>query len=293
MAAAARFREMDITGKTCLVTGANTGIGKSTAMGLAGRGANVVLACRSVSRAEAVAQEIRETTGNQKVLVHALDLASLQATRDSARRYLDSAQPLDILINNAGLAGQRGVTEDGFEIAFGTNHLGHFLFTLLVLERLREAPHARIVLVASSNHRYPKAIDYQRVQERTRSITGLREYGVSKLANVLFANELSRRLPPEAVTSYSLNPGRVASDIWKRVPWPIRPLFMRTMRTNEEGAQTSLMCACSQDLATHSGRYYNECVEETPSKAARDEALATELWARSCEFVGIADPLPK
>ena len=292
MAAQARFPEIEIAGKTCLVTGANTGIGRSTALGLAARGASVVLACRNVPKAEAVAKDLRETTGNKEIFVHPLDLSSVAATRQSAERYLESGRPLDILINNAGLAGQRGLTTDGFELAFGTNHLGHFLFTLLVLDLLRASPGARVVVVASNNHRYPKAIDYQRVREPTRTVTGLREYGVSKLANVLFASELSRRLAPDAVATYSLNPGRIASDIWKRVPWPIRPLFMRTMKTNEEGAQTSLMCACSRDLATHSGRYYNQCVEETPSKAARDQALATELWTRSCEFVGMADPLP-
>lgn len=276
----------NMTGKCCLVTGANSGIGLSTAHGLALRGAEVVLACRNLDKAERVAEEIRASTGNPKVHVHQLDLAKFAAIRESAAAFIASGRRLDVLINNAGLAGQRGLTPDGFELAFGTNHLGPFLFTRLLEPTLPSG--CRVVMVSSANHRWARqGIDFDLVRQSTKGITGLREYSVSKLANILFANELGRRLAERNITTYSLNPGRIASNIWQRIPWPVRPLFMRFMKSNEEGAMTSLMCACDPALASHSGRYYNQCEEETASHWARDEALAKELWDRSNAMVGL------
>jgi NAD(P)-dependent dehydrogenase (short-subunit alcohol dehydrogenase family) len=253
----------------------------------------VVLACRNQDKAEAAAESIRSESGNPRVSTHVLDLGDLEAVRDSAQRYLDSQRPLHVLVNNAGLAGHQGLTRDGFEVAFGTNHLGHFLWTLLLLDRMRVSTPARIVMVASRNHSKVSGIDYGAVARPTQTTTGLREYGVSKLANVLFASELARRLAGEDINTYSLNPGRVASDIWKRVPWPLRELFKKTMLTNEEGAKTSVMCACDEALADHSGRYYDQCREVPASDNARSEGRALELWERSCEMVGLEDPLPR
>jgi len=276
----------DMQGKRCLVTGANSGIGRSTAHGLAERGAEVILACRNLQKANQVAEEIRAATGNSAVSVHHLDLARFSAIRDSAKAFVDSGTRLDVLINNAGLAGQRGLTPEGFELAFGTNHLGPFLFTRLLEQTLSKG--ARVVMVASDSHKLAKrGIDFDAVCQGTKTVTGLHEYGVSKLANILFAKELGRRLATRDITTYSLNPGRIASSIWKRVPWPVRPLMKRFMMTNEEGAMTSLMCACDPKLGNQSGLYYNQCVEETPTKWALDQDLAVELWDRSTEMVGL------
>jgi NAD(P)-dependent dehydrogenase (short-subunit alcohol dehydrogenase family) len=282
----------ELAGKVFLVTGANTGIGRATAQELASRGAEVVLACRNEAKAEPVIADIRAKTGNDKLSFHALDLADLAAVRESAEAFLTSGRKIDCLINNAGLAGQQGTTKDGFELGFGTNHLGHFLFTLLLLDRIRESAPARIVVVASNSHYAAKGIDFEAVQKPTRTTIGLHEYEVSKLANVLFAAELSRRLKGTGVNTYSLNPGRIASDIWRRIPWPVRPLMLHFMKSNEEGAQTSLYCATSDQLAGESGKYYNNCREKKPSRLALDRQLATRLWERSCEMVGIEDPLP-
>lgn len=278
--------------KLFLVTGANTGIGRATAEALARRGAEVVLACRNKAKTEPVVQEIREKTGNSKVSFHELNLADLAAVRRSATAFLESGRKLDVLINNAGLAGHQGLTKDGFELGFGTNHLGHFLFTLLLLDRIRESTPSRIVVVASESHYAAKGIDFDALRKPTRTTIGLHEYEVSKLANVLFAAELGRRMPDTSVTTYSLNPGRIASEIWRRIPWPLRPLMLRFMKSTEEGAKTSLYCATSAALAGESGRYYDNCREKTPSKPALDHELANKLWQRSCHMVGIDDPLP-
>jgi NAD(P)-dependent dehydrogenase (short-subunit alcohol dehydrogenase family) len=166
--------------------------------------------------------------------------------------------------------------------------VGPFLLTALLLERLRSSAPARIVNVASAAHYSAAGIDWDAVRRPTRSLTGMREYSVSKLANVLHAEELSRRLEGSAVTTYSLHPGVIASDIWRRVPWPVRPLMKLRMDSPERGARTSLYCATSPDLADQSGRYYDDCRPRAPGAAAT-AALAAELWRRSSEWTGVGE----
>ncbi len=259
--------------RVALVTGANTGIGEVTARELAARGMRVVLACRSAAKAEEARQRILAAVAGADVSVHALDLSSLAAVRESAERFLASGSPLHVLVNNAGMAGQRGATADGFELHFGVNHLGPWLFTQLLEPRLREAGEgARVVHVASRAHARVRSLDWDALRRPTRSITGFPEYGVSKLCNVL------RRLEGTGVRTYALHPGVVASDIWRRVPWPIRPLMMLRMVTNEEGARTSVYCATSPDVATQSGLYYDREAVAPVSALAQDDALARRLW---------------
>jgi NAD(P)-dependent dehydrogenase (short-subunit alcohol dehydrogenase family) len=200
--------------------------------------------------------------------------------RTCAERFLALGEPLHVLINNGGLAGQRGRTGGGFELAFGVNHVGHFALTMALLDRLAASAPARVVTVSSDSHYQAPGIDFEAVRRRTASVTGMREYAVSKLANVLFTQELARRLAGRGVTSYALHPGTVASDIWRRVPWPVRPLLTRRMITTEEGARTSLYCATAAELAQVSGRYYSEC-RERPASAAATGELAGALWRRS------------
>ncbi len=272
--------------QVCLVTGATSGIGKVTALELARRGAHVILTARSVAKGQPVADEIRAATGNQRVEVHALELDDLRATRRSAEAFLARDLPLHVLINNAGLAGQRGVTRDGFEIQFGVNHLGPFLFTTLLLDRIRQSAPARIVNVSSQAHYDAKdGIDYDAVRASTSSLTALPEYAVSKLANVLFTTELARRLDGSGVTTYALHPGVVATDVWRRIPAPIAWVMKQFMLSPEAGAATTLYCATDPSLSQTSGRYYDDCREKTPSSKARDAALAAELWAKSERFI--------
>ncbi len=244
------------------------------------------MACRNLEKGEVVAKEIRAVTDQDRVIVHPLDLADLASIRTSAQALLDRGQQLDVLINNAGIAGQRGLTKQGHELAFGVNHLGPYLFTRLLLPALHAS--SRVVMVASDSHRLAKrGIDFDAITRPTKTITGLHEYGVSKLANILFASELGRRVAAQNITTYSLNPGRIASEIWKRIPWPVRPIMKRFMKSNDEGAMTSIMCASDSELGNETGLYYNQCIRETPSRAARDQALAHTLWERSAELVGL------
>lgn len=272
----------ELSGRTFFVTGANTGIGLATATDLAGRGGRVFLACRSPQKGEAAVAQIAAATGSNEVRFLQLDLADLASVRGCAQAFVALREPLHVLVNNAGVGGTPGRTKDGFELVFGVNHLGHFALTMGLLECLT-ASRARIVNVASDAHYQAKGIDFDRLRRRTRGITGMREYAVSKLCNVLFSQELARRMDGTGVVSYALHPGVVASDIWRRVPAPARPLVTRRMLTVEQGARTSLYCATAPEAALRSGAYYEDCAERQPSKVATPE-LGEQLWQHSATW---------
>jgi len=274
----------DLVGRTFLVTGGNTGIGRATATKLAGRGGRVYVACRSEEKGRVAVTDIAAATGNDGVTFLPLDLADLASVRHCAETFLALGEPLHVLINNAGVGGRRGLTKDGFELAFGVNHLGHFALTTALLDHLAASGPARVVNVASGSHYQAKGIDFDAVRQPTRSVTGQPEYAVSKLCNVLFTEELARRLEGTGVTAYALHPGVVASDIWRRVPWPIRPLIKLRMISTEEGARTPVYCATSPEVAKVSGRFYDDCRERQPSRVATPE-LARQLWERSQSWV--------
>jgi NAD(P)-dependent dehydrogenase (short-subunit alcohol dehydrogenase family) len=272
-----------LEGRVALITGANTGIGLATAEQLARRGARVFIACRSEERGRPAVEQIKRATGRDVDLL-LLDLGDLDSVRRCADAFLATGLPLHLLIENAGLAGARGLTKSGFELAFGVNHVGHFLLTELLLDRIRSSAPARIVIVASKAHYNAPGIDFDAVRKRTPSVTGLPQYAVAKLANVLFASELGRRLAGTGVTTYSLHPGVVASDAWRSVPWPVRPLIKSFMISTEDGAKTTLYCATSPLCAAETGLYYDDSRVKEASRVARDPALATELWRRSEEW---------
>lgn len=281
---------LPMAGRTVLITGANTGIGRATAEELARRGARLFLACRSEAKTLPVLEAIRRQTPAAKVDFLALDLADLDSVRRCAATFLARGEPLHVLLNNAGLAGSRGTTKQGFELTFGVNHLGHFLLTQLLLPRLRESAPARIVNVASMAHYEATRIDWDALQKPTRTLTGLTEYEVSKLCNVLFTAECARRLKGSGVHSYALHPGVIASDVWRKVPWPLRYFMTRRMRSVQEGSAASLYCASSPEVAGHDGRYYDWTTQEKePSKLAQDRELARLLWQRSEEWTRAPD----
>lgn len=271
--------QSSLTGRVVLITGANTGIGQVTASTLAQRGAEVYIACRSREAGEATLGRIRAAGGNAHLL--SLDLGDLTSVRACADDFLSRGKPLHVLINNAGLAGAKGLSKSGFELTFGVNHVGHFLLTQLLLPRLREADRARVVTVASKAHYDAKGIDWDAVRRPTRGTFGLPEYQVSKLANVLFSAELARRLSGSNVTSYALHPGVIASDVWRSVPQPFRALILLPMKSVEQGAANSIYLASSPDVAGQTGLYYHDNTARAPSAVAQDTALAKELWSRS------------
>jgi len=275
-----------LQGRVHLITGANSGIGRATALELARRGGRVLLACRSPGRAQPVVDEIKQATKNDAVELVELDLASFASIRKTAAALLARDLPLHVLINNAGLAA-RGQTTDGFELVFGTNHLGHFLLTNLLLDRLRASAPARVVTVASRAHYAAKSVDFEAVRRPTASVSAFPEYQVSKLANVLFSAELARRTAGTGITTYALHPGVIASDIWRRVPWPIRPIMLSFMSSLEDGAQAVLECAVNPARAGETGLYYNEGKLHQPSRVAQDPELARRLWEESARWCGL------
>jgi NAD(P)-dependent dehydrogenase (short-subunit alcohol dehydrogenase family) len=274
----------ELAGRTFMVTGGNTGIGRATAAGLARRGGRVYVACRSPEKGRQAVADIVAATGNDAIAFLPLDLADLASVRKCAEEFLALGEPLHVLINNAGVAGPRGVTRDGFELAFGVNHLGHFALTTALLDRLASSAPARAVTVASDAHYQARGVDFEAVRRPTASITGLPEYAVSKLCNVLFSQELARRVQGQGITTYALHPGVVASDIWRRVPWPVRPLIKLRMISPEEGARTSLYCATSGSVAEASGRFYDDSHEREPSQVATPD-LARVLWEHSQAWI--------
>ncbi|HEV2536952.1 MAG TPA: SDR family oxidoreductase [Streptosporangiaceae bacterium] len=273
----------ELAGRTFLVTGANTGIGRATAEGLARRGGCVYVASRSREKGSAAVAAIRAATGNDAVSFLSLDLADLDSVRACAASFLARGEPLHVLVNNAGVVRTRGLTKQGFELMFGVNHLGHFVLTNALLGCLEASAPARVVTVSSDSHYAARGIDWDALRRPERGLTGLGGYAVSKLCNVLFSAELGRRTAGTGVTTYALHPGVVASDIWRRVPWPVRPLILRRMLTVEQGAETSLYCATSPSVASDSGLFYDKCAEREPSQVATP-ALAAELWRRSEEW---------
>lgn len=269
----------DLRGHVAIVTGANTGIGKETSTALALRGAHVFMACRSQGKAEKARQEIQEVIGGQgRLEVLPLDLGDLESVRLAAQQFINRGLPLHMLICNAGLAGQKGITRSGFELAFGTCHIGHFLFTRLLMDTLRASAPARVVVVSSKAHRHVKDFSLEQVRQPTSSTGGIREYAHAKLANLLFVSELSHQLEGSGVNVYALHPGIVASDVWRSAPALLRGIIKPFMMTPEQGAATSLWGATSADCAQESGLYYEDCKRSQTSTLARNRQLAQELW---------------
>ena len=277
----------DLEGRTFFVTGANSGIGRALVEALAARGGRVVLATRSEERTRPVLTGIQSRYPAVRAQWVSLDVSDLGSVRRAAQAFLASGQPIDVLVNNAGIAGTRALTKDGFDLTYATNHIGPFLLTSLLLPRVREAPQGRVVNVASGAHMMVKRIDWSVLERRAApKRSGFADYTVTKLMNVLHAKELARRLAGTRVTTYALHPGAVASNIWRALPRPLQWFGKLCMLSNEEGAETPLYCATAPELATTTGRYYDRRREVSPSPLAEDEALAKELWARTEAAVG-------
>jgi retinol dehydrogenase-12 len=272
-----------------VVTGSNTGLGRETATQLARKGMTVVLACRSEEKTRPVMEDIKSSTGNERVEFLPLDLGDLGSVRAAAARLLAEDRPVNVLVNNAGVAGHRGMTKSGFEMTFGVNHVGHFLFTTLLLERLAASAPARIVNVSSGNHFNAKGIDFEAVRRPTRTFVGLKEYDVSKLANVCFSRALVERLDPAKVTVFTANPGPVATDVWRRMPKPVYALYRRVarLRSVSDGAVSTVHAASAPGIESINGTYFDQDGSPKAVSTYATAELAEELWRHSEEWVAV------
>lgn len=270
---------MTMNGKTCVITGANSGIGLETARGLARLGARIMLVCRDRQRGEAARQELIATTGNGQIHLLVADLASLEAVRCLAGEIEASCPRLDVLIHNAGLmTKQRLVSVDGFEMQLAVHHLAPFLLTELLLDRLRSSAPARVIMVSSMLHKLAR-IDFDDLQCR-RKYSMARAYGQSKLAMLYYTYELAERLQGSGVTVNALHPGAVATNIG--MPTWLAPF----LATPEKGARTSIHLASAVELAGVTGKYFVNCREAKSSRRSRDAAIGRRLMAVTRELCG-------
>ncbi|HEY8146367.1 MAG TPA: SDR family NAD(P)-dependent oxidoreductase [Kofleriaceae bacterium] len=261
-------------GRVCLVTGASGGIGKATARGLAALGATVISAARDRTRCEGEFVE--------------LDLASLASVRAGAAAVRAAHGRLDVLVCNAGVwARQRRTTADGFELSFGVNHLGHFLLVHQLLDLLTASAPARVVIVSSNEHRRGR-IEWDDLMFERRRYGGPTAYRQSKLANVLHAGALARRLAGSGVTANALHPGVVATALARDYPQPLIKILNLVLLSPEEGARTSVHLATAPELAAVTGAYFEKSRESHAAPRALDTADQDRLWEVSAHLVGIA-----
>jgi len=276
-----------LDGKIVVITGANTGIGKTTALDMSKRGAKVVILCRDTDKGETAAAEIRDATKGE-VIVHKLDLADLASVRECAEQLGNSLEKIDILINNAGImACPKMKTKDGFEMQFGTNHVGHFLLTNLLMPLLKKAaPGARIVNVSSMAHMQGR-MNWDDINYDTTPYDRFTAYAQSKLANILFTKELARKGEGSGVNAYVLHPGVINTELGRhfqdmgscmRMLWKC---FTPFIKTPENGANTTIYCSVEESIAEHNGRYYSDCKEKRPSPQAENMDDAKKLWELS------------
>src|SRR3989441_5794691 len=270
-----------------LVTGANSGIGKGTALGLARLGGTVVMACRSATRGEAARQDVVRDSGNSSVYLEIVDLASEESTRSFAEEFQRKYPRLDVLINNAGVyTAHREVTPDGLERTFEVNYLSGFLLTHLLLDLLKNSAPSRIVNVSSSAHG-PSAIHFDDLQGERR-YSGYRAYGQSKLAQILFTRELARRLEGTGVTVNACHPGVIRTNLGIGGASVVVRFVRMFFKGPAKGAETPIYLATSPDVEGVTGKYFANKRERTPSLAAQNPDAARRLFDVSMELTHLS-----
>ncbi|XP_078040033.1 retinol dehydrogenase 14 isoform X1 [Augochlora pura] len=283
-------------GKTVLVTGCTSGIGKETARDMAKRGARLIMACRNVDEANNLKEQFVKETKNSNIVVRKLDLSSLASVREFAKQINREESRLDVLIHNAGTAEvfRRKVTEDGLEMTMATNHYGPFLLTHLLIDLLKRSKPSRIIVVASSL--YVLARLNLNNANPTTTLPGYLYY-VSKYANIVFTLELARRLQGSGVTANCLHPGLMSTGIWKNVPPPLSwglNFLLRTFCKNEvQGAQTTIHLAIVPVLTEVTGKYYSDCQERSLCCGVDDPAMGKKFWELSESLVNLQPTDPK
>lgn len=287
----------DMTGRTAVITGGNAGIGKATAEGLARLGARVVITSRNPERGRQAVDDIRRTSGNGSIEGVHLDLASLASVRACANELTERLDAIHVLdLNAGGVLSRRQLTEDNLETQFQANHLGHFLLTGLLLDRLKQSAPARIVVLSSGSHAQARrGLDFDDLQWERRPYRAMEVYGATKLMNLYFTYELARRLNGIGITVNALHPGFVGTEFghggdtrWLTFGIRIARPFARSPH---KGAQTAVWLASSPEVEATTGKYFFDCREKEPSMAARDVEGAQRLWQISESMVSsTADP---
>ncbi|MFI5506807.1 SDR family NAD(P)-dependent oxidoreductase [Mycobacterium sp. NPDC051804] len=291
----------DQTGRTAVITGANTGLGYETAAALAAKGARVVLAVRNTDKGKEAVRRIEAASPSAQVDLQALDLTSLTSVRAAAEQLKANHESIDLLINNAGvMVTPKTVTEDGFELQFGTNHLGHFALTGLLLDRLLVAPGSRVVTVSSTGHRFGGGIHFDDLQWQ-RSYSRMGAYGQSKLANLMFTYELQRRLKGTETIAAAAHPGASQSELGRNASLPIQIMFLPFVGLQQSTAMGALpTLRAATDPSVLGGQYYGpggigelrgypKVVSSTD--ASHDVAAQQRLWTVSEELTGVAYPV--
>ena len=275
-----------MAGRVVLVTGATSGIGAATAVGLARMGATLALGVRDAKKAEAARQEIARETGNTALDLPLLDLASFRSIRRFADAFNARHVPLDVLVNNAGIfTRDRHMTEDGLESQFQVNYLGPFLLTMLLLDSLKATAPSRIVNVSSEAHR-GSSIDFEDLQGE-RKYSGFRAYGQSKLAQILFTHDLARHLAGTRVTVNAVHPGVIRTNLGKGEYPAAFDVIRLFLKGTERGARTSIRVATSPALEGVTGKYFKNSREATSSPESYDDKAGRRLWDLSLALAGI------
>jgi NAD(P)-dependent dehydrogenase (short-subunit alcohol dehydrogenase family) len=278
---------MSMEGKICMITGANSGIGKATAIGLAKMNATLVIVCRNKERGGPALREIIEKTGNNKVDLLLCDLSSLESVRNLVNEFKNKYQNLHVLINNAGVMLSKRVSSvDGFEMNFVVNHLAPFLLTNLLLDILKKSAPSRIINVASAAHKYG-TIDFEDLQGEHKKHRFMGLYGDSKLALMLTSYEFSRRLEGTRVTLNMVHPGVVNTNLGVDRSKPKKGIVRRFFKKPEKGAETSIYLASSPEVEGITGKYFINKKEQKSSEESYNETIAKKLWDISIEMVGL------
>jgi len=278
-------------GKIVLITGANSGIGKSTAFALAEKKATIIMACRNEEKCREVMEEIKANTANPNVDFLKIDLASFESIRKASLIFNKKYDRLDVLINNAGgIFNPREETKNGFESSFGVNHLAPFLLTNLLLGSLKQSTSARIINTSSGLH-YRGKIDFQDLQSE-KKYSAIQAYANAKLATVLFTYELARKLKETNITVNCLHPGVVQTRFGRNVkmPWYLRPIALFVTNfflSPEKGAKTSIFLASSPKIKAVTGKFFEKCEIKKSEESSYDKDLAEQLWKMSETYTGL------
>jgi NAD(P)-dependent dehydrogenase (short-subunit alcohol dehydrogenase family) len=268
--------------QVCIVTGSTSGIGKAAVFGLARLGATVVMIARNAELAQQTKADVVRETGNSNIDVLIADLASQQAIRHVADEFKSKYKTISLLVNNAGYAGPRVLTDDGIERTFAVNHLAYFLLTNLLLDVLKASAPARILNVSSEAHRNV-TINFDDLQMEN-NYSGFRAYSVSKLCNILFTYELARRLEGSSVTANALHPGFLSTGIFREAPAVIRWAVKIIAGSAAKGADAIVYLGTAPELKNVSGKYFNQRKEVRSSNQTYDHEAAQRLWKISEEM---------